>query len=157
MDWSNYFYYDNGLLRWNIGKGNKIKGSIAGTIANSGYIRVGIDNKYYSVHRVIWEMLIGEIPNGLELDHIDRVKSNNKLENLRLLNNSLNQLNKDTPTFSKRSNGKFRVRITLGGKRLHLGDFSTYDDALLVYNKEKEKALEGAIYGKNFIQEPTML
>jgi len=157
MKWSSYFYYDEGQLRWLIDKGNKKAGSIAGTLANSGYIRVGIDRKYYSVHLVIWEMLVGPIAVGLEIDHIDQNKANNRLANLRLLTKSMNLLNMGQPKFSTRKSGKIRARISLEGKRIHLGDFTTYEAALSAYNEEKEKALEGAIYGKNFIQEPAVL
>lgn len=41
--------------------------------------------KKFFVHRLVWVAFNGSIPEGLEVDHIDRVRHNNRLENLRLL------------------------------------------------------------------------
>lgn len=43
-------------------------------------------NRY--VHRIIWETFNGPIPKGQEINHIDHVKSNNKLSNLELVTHS---------------------------------------------------------------------
>lgn len=44
-------------------------------------------------HRVIWELVNGPIPEGMEIDHIDRCRSNNKVDNLRLVTSSENSCN----------------------------------------------------------------
>jgi hypothetical protein len=49
---------------------------------------------YVRGHRIVWESFNGKIPNGLEIDHIDRNKHNNKLKNLRLVTHSENCLNR---------------------------------------------------------------
>ncbi len=148
-NWSNTFYYDEGNLYWKkVTKfSNVLIGDKAGTIANTGYVRVGVNKKYYSAHRIIWEMFYGEVPDGLEIDHIDQNKENNNLSNLRLVSKSVNQLNKKNPVFTKRKNGKFRVRISKEKKRVSLGDYATYEEALLIYNKHKNDILKKAIYG----------
>lgn len=52
-----------------------------------GYLRVAIykDGKHrnYFVHRIVWEVFNGKIPEGLVLDHCDGCKTNNCLNNLR--------------------------------------------------------------------------
>lgn len=37
------------------------------------------------LHRFLWETLIGEIPQGLQIDHINTIRTDNRLENLRLV------------------------------------------------------------------------
>ena len=41
--------------------------------------------KTYYIHRFEWECVRGDIPEGFVIDHIDSVKTNNKIENLQLL------------------------------------------------------------------------
>ena len=54
-----------------------------------GYLEVLLSNnskrKYYRIHRLIWETFYGDIPMDLTVDHIDGNKTNNNIENLRLL------------------------------------------------------------------------
>ena len=66
-------------------------GGFAGTLRSDGYWRVGHDKHY--VHRLIWEILFGEIPAGICIDHIDRNPSNNKIDNLRLVTHKENMNN----------------------------------------------------------------
>ena len=44
-----------------------------------------IKPKNYLIHRFEWECVRGVIPEGFVIDHIDSVKTNNKIENLQLL------------------------------------------------------------------------
>lgn len=55
-----------------------------------GYLRVRIDGRYQMVHRLVWNAYHGEIPDGMQVDHIDGDKHNNALMNLRLLTPSDN-------------------------------------------------------------------
>ena len=49
-----------------------------------------IKTKTYYIHRFEWECVKGDIPEGFVIDHIDSVKTNNKIENLQLLTVSEN-------------------------------------------------------------------
>ena len=60
---------------------------------STGYRQVGIATKIYHVHRLVVETFIGEIPDGMEVDHIDRDRSNNALNNLRIVTSSINHRN----------------------------------------------------------------
>lgn len=83
------------------------------------------------------------------VDHINRNKQDNRVENLRLLSCSLNGINANTYSHNttgkkgvsvsqKGSVKKFRARITVDGKCMHLGYFETVEDA--------HKAREAAEY-----------
>ena len=41
--------------------------------------------KFYYVHRLVWEAFNGSIPEGLQVNHINEIKSDNRLENLNLM------------------------------------------------------------------------
>ena len=58
----------------------------------SGYVNAGVYNtpgiknkKYFRVHRLVWENHMGPIPEGMDVDHKNSVKTDNRLENLQLL------------------------------------------------------------------------
>lgn len=61
------------------------------TKVGSGYLMAGA--RLGSVHRLVWKAFNGEIPEGLEIDHINRVKDDNRLSNLRAVTRSDNQRN----------------------------------------------------------------
>lgn len=55
--------------------------------ANSaqGYIRISRNNEIHLMHRWIWEQIYGPIPDGWEIDHINGIRTDNRLENLRCI------------------------------------------------------------------------
>lgn len=59
---------------------------------SSGYYR-NAQVKPHSLHRQVWIYHNGDIPSGMVIDHIDRNKSNNQIENLRLVTPSENNHN----------------------------------------------------------------
>ena len=58
-----------------------------------GYIHIQIGVKMYKVHRLIMMAFVGE--SQQEVDHINRIKTDNRFENLRYCTRSENNLNKD--------------------------------------------------------------
>lgn len=100
-DWNIYFIYDAefGVLRNKITRSsNAKKGDVAGSYAakDSRYV-LGwlVDGKQTLLQgaRIIWVMHHGPIPEGMEIDHIDRDPSNNHLDNLRLVSRIQNMTN----------------------------------------------------------------
>lgn len=49
----------------------------------NGYIRISRDNRVIYMHRWIWEQIYGPIPSGWEIDHINGIRTDNRLDNLR--------------------------------------------------------------------------
>lgn len=50
---------------------------VKGTNRN-GYLRMQIDGKFYSVHRLVYETFFGEIPEGMVIDHINGIRDDNR-------------------------------------------------------------------------------
>lgn len=120
--WKEYFYYDEtspSCLRWAEdamrGRGYKLyarrKGDVAGTCKGStGRWMLVVNKEHYLAHVVIWEMLRGEIPNGMVIDHIDRDYTNNKVENLRVVTPTVNMRNRSKNRDNKTGvNGVFKT------------------------------------------------
>jgi hypothetical protein len=108
----------------------------------TGYIRITIGGKLYYLHRLIMEAFEGE--SDQHVDHIDRNKTNNNYENLHYCTRSENQLNRDYVDNSKgyywdKQKQKWRVRIGIDGKQIHLGYFDNEEDAKQVAQEARAK------------------
>jgi len=67
-----------------------------GYLNNTGYFRCKIKNKAYHCHRVIWILINGDLKSDEYVDHIDGDKTNNRLENLRVVSKRINSMNSAT-------------------------------------------------------------
>lgn len=130
--------HDAGLFtRISIRCGVKI-GSVAGCfVGNKGYVRIKINRKLYLAHRLVWLYVYGSFPDG-EIDHINGIRTDNRLCNLRSVTKNENLVNKRK--YSNSSSGitgvcwhkqhrKWVSTICINGKRKHLGLFKNIDDA----------------------------
>ncbi len=135
-----------------------MKGKLAGYIVNYKsnkdndsplqYRYVRIDNKVYRIHRLVWIYVYGEIPDDMDIDHINGNGLDNRLENLRLASRQENAKNRKITknikhgvfgiSFCKPIN-KWRAMIKNNNVLEHIGYFGTKDDAVEARkNKEKE-------------------
>ena len=140
------FEYKDGELFRKVSKGASKKGSKAGTKKPDGCSHVRIESGTYLLHRVIFMMHYGYVPD--QIDHIDGNRSNNRIENLRPATHSQNAQNAKTRkdnlfgiknvSFSKRTN-KWKVRIQANKKRLFIGAFDNLELAELVAMEARDK------------------
>lgn len=76
------------------------------TTSTYGYLRVNVSKpkkKKVFVHRLVYETFVGEIPSGYEIDHINTIRTDNSLENLRLVTHKENSNNPLTLKHSSES------------------------------------------------------
>ena len=134
---------DTGLLFWTDFAHKSVRNKQAGTF-NSGYIVVMYKGKFYKAHRLAWLLTYGCWPNEM-IDHIDGNPSNNKLSNLRDVNNHVNQCNRHKARVDSKSKlmgaspyrNKWRAQIKRNGIVKYLGVFNTAQEAHEAYKKEK--------------------
>lgn len=94
-------------LKWKIDwSGRAVKGSPAGTKMASGskiaeYWMVRIYGRFAGVHRIVWQLTNGPIPDGMEIDHIDGNGLNNLLSNLRIVTTATNCRNRSMRSDNK--------------------------------------------------------
>lgn len=142
-----YVTYDpeTGIFTWKKSRGKLKANSICGYINKSlGYWDLRINNKRQYGHRLAFLYMHGYIPNFV--DHIDGNRSNNKWSNLREANKQQNSANvklqknnttgfkgvfKDKRELKKR----YRAYIKVNYKRIHLGLYSTPDEAARAYDE----------------------
>lgn len=116
-------------------------GNLAGSMNNRGYWRLVVNKKTYSAHRVAWLYVHGVWPDKC-VDHINGIKTDNRLSNLRLADTSQNTCNsrlyrsntsgKKGVTWHK-TGRKWQAHIKVNGKTIYLGLFDSIDAAHAAY------------------------
>ena len=120
-----------------------------------GYIRININKKFYQLHRLIYKYHnenwdITDSSKNNQIDHIDINKSNNKIENLRVVNISQNLRNKNKfkNCSSKfigvswnKTGKKWKASISINSKNKHLGYYDTEEEAYEVYKIQYDEIM----------------
>jgi hypothetical protein len=132
---------DTGLFHWRGGHKRVLPGQIAGSPDKDGYILICVDQKMYKAHRLAWLWMTGEWPKN-EIDHIDNVPANNRFVNLREATRQQNARNmprhRDNKiglkgVYKNKRGTRFIARATVNRKPVHLGCYSSKDDAHAAY------------------------
>jgi len=144
-----YFHYDEstGNLINLTQRSNSIKiGSIAGALDAYGYVRIRVDNTDYKAHRLVWLYVQGNWPKD-QIDHINGIKTDNRICNLREATDQENKQNILKPRKDNASGflgvsfradrQKWRAAIHHNGRYIHLGHFHTPEEAVIAYKKAK--------------------
>ncbi len=142
---------ETGVLVWKEPRAPRVKvGDLAGGLTGQGYREVKFGDHTYGTHRIAWLMATGSWPNG-QIDHINGVRNDNRLCNLRevsIQGNAQNQRharqdNRHSSLIGAafhKATGKFRARIGMpDGKQKHLGSFATAEEAHAVYVAAKRQ------------------
>jgi len=132
---ANYTYDDGELFRHKDGRS-------IGHTTPTGYVLAGINNKTYLLHRVIYAMHHGVFNH--DIDHIDRDKSNNRIENLRPVEhrgqNTINSPPRSDNTSGYKgvtwhiTSNKWHSSVFCKGKRHYVGIFDDIHEAAKEYN-----------------------
>ena len=107
---------------------------------SNGYIRIKIGGKLYRAHRLIMMAFVGE--SDQDVDHINRIKTDNQFENLRYCTRSENSLNREWVDNAKGYSwhrNKWEARININNKPKHLGSFEKEADARQAFLDAKLK------------------
>lgn len=135
---------EDGSFRWHASTGGKKANEIAGNTEVTGYVRIGIAGKTYMAHRLAWLYVHGMWPPA-QLDHINRIRNDNRIVNLRLSTQIENMRNARWRNSHGLRGvhyykpGKYQARISFFDKRKgksvqrSLGYYSTAQEANEVY------------------------
>lgn len=137
------FEYKDGQLIYKIKPCKRINiGDVAGCICDNAYRDIMINNKVYKAHRLIWIMHNGNIQEDMNIDHINQIKHDNRIENLRLATPSENKCN--TIRYKTNTSGykgvlwckqkkKWKAQIRHNYKNIYLGLRDTPEAAYELY------------------------
>ena len=139
----NHFKNVQAYGAWN----TKFAGKEAGGIDGKRYIRINIDKCKYYTHRLAWLYIHGEWPKN-QIDHINRDKTDNRIQNLRDVTNQVNCQN--MPMRNSNTSGitgvswykninRWAACIKVDGKTKHGGTFKNKDDAI---SRREEMGIE---------------
>jgi hypothetical protein len=156
-----YLHYEpgTGIFRW-IKKpkcSRVILGGVAGTVQTKGYRNINLLTYANKAHRLAWLYVYGEWPI-LQLDHINGVKDDNRICNLREANNGQNQMNKKTQrnntsghrnVYWRNSRNRWVVSISVEGKNYIKGSFKKLEDAV-IRAEEVRKSMFGEFLCSHF-------
>jgi hypothetical protein len=150
-------YVDGGKLKRKVSAGNQKAGAVTtGKQESHGYCRILVDGDHYLFHRIVWRLIYGDEPKFI--DHINNVRNDNRIENLRRVDKSSNcqhQLKPKSNTSGfigvskSKASTKWKASICKDGKPQTIGYFVDIKDAVLAYN-EKCNELHGE-FGKSKI------
>jgi hypothetical protein len=143
---------DTGVFVWLVRASDKTKiGSVAGYIETTGrYWAIGLNGHHYFAHRLAWLYVHGKWPDN-DIDHINGIRTDNKLCNLRDVTRRVNLQNLKAAKPNNltgllgvsKARGKFWARIWIGKKRISLGYFYTPEEAHIAYLDAKRRLHEG--------------
>ena len=132
-------YAESSCKSWNTRYAGK-EAFTAKKEAYDGYYVGAIFDILYLAHRIVWALHYEKRPDlSLDIDHINGVKTDNRINNLRLVTREINSKNasmqcNNTSGFNgvywQKSTKKWHSQIKADGKRIHLGLFANKDDAI---------------------------
>lgn len=145
MNWHSIFLYEpsTGALFNKVKRNSRAqKGAIVGWINDSGYLVTTVKGRKLRVHRIIWEMHNEPIPDGYEIDHINRIRNDNRISNLRLATSHEQNLNLGhrrsdsgiTGVVFNKKDQRWQAQIGHKGRHIYLGQY-----------KEKKAAIKARI------------
>ena len=164
------FDYCDGVLYHKVNKGTngayRCIGEKAGFRTNTGHMALSIDDKKYLVHRAVWAWHYGTTPAGMEVNHINSDRTDNRIENLRLASRMETAqhagMRKDNVSGFKgvsfcKDRRKWVAQITINRRQTPLGRFDTKEEAHAAYCAAAERYFgEFANFGtsRQYVQPP---
>ena len=139
-----YFIYNpiSGIITNKIKRKRAIKGEESGCINGRGYRVIGVSGKDYYCHRIAFLMTYKYLPKYI--DHINEIKHDNRINNLRECTYAQNVMNiglrcTNTSGYKgiswQKDRDKWEASICANGKRIRLGSFTCKHEAAKAYNR----------------------
>jgi hypothetical protein len=148
------YYPESGFFVWRVTRGKVKAGSVAGTIQTGGggrsqeykYLAIKLFGKQYAAHRLAYYLMTGVWPpKDTQIDHKDGSTFNNRWDNLEAKTHTENQWNRVVQKNNRLGvrgvipyGAKFRAKIEVHKKRIHLGTFATVEEASAAYAEARK-------------------
>ena len=134
--------YSNGELYWNENAPIKVRGKRAGFVNAKGYSKIELNGKKYGAHQIVFAMHHGYIPHCI--DHINGIKNDNRIENLRSATKAQNGYNRSSTRGCKNvtyrhDTKNWRVTLRLNNRVCSFGSYKDKELAELVACEARAK------------------
>jgi len=136
-----------GDFTWIVSRGYVRNNGVAGCDTIYGYRSIKINQKRYQSHRLAWLHVYGEWPKD-QIDHINHVRNDNRICNLRSVTRKENLKNKRAYKASKtgvsgvtlyKPNGRWKVTIGSGYSSGYIGYFTDWFEAICARKSAENK------------------
>ena len=136
-----------GDFTWIKTSGKGRVGSLAGTPHPKGYVAISVRRRQFLAHRLAWMFTHNEFP-AVQIDHRNGIKTDNRIENLRLATNAQNHANRGAQCNSTsgvkgvywfKPQGKWKAQIQVMGKSITIGYFDCKSDAVAARLRAEDK------------------
>jgi hypothetical protein len=147
---------ETGIFRRKIDSRYAKAGTVAGCLSTQGYWRLWVDGKHQLAHRIAFLFVNGRLPNE-QIDHINGIKTDNRIANLREVSNQENGRNRKRQSNNKSGvNGvcwdakrnRWQARITASGVNKHLGYFLSFEEAQQARSQASRKHSYHPFHGR---------
>lgn len=133
-----HYSEQSGQFIWLDNKNNRVKkGDVAGHIDDHGYRRICIEGVEYRAHRLAWLYIFGVMPEMI--DHVNGIRTDNRLSNLRECTSSQNAINRKIQSNNKsgttgvswnKKESKWKAYAKIKGKIINLGTYMGKEEAI---------------------------
>ena len=141
-----------GVMVWIAPRCKRFIGQEAGYVNKQGYLSIKIQEHLIQGHRVAWLLHHGEWPK-YDIDHINGIRTDNRIENLRDVPRRVNRENLRRPMPKNKCgflgvtknihSRRWAAKITVSGEVISLGSFDTPELAHAAYLEAKRSLHEG--------------
>lgn len=138
---------DTGIFTWKVSHVKVKAGQVAGCCRPNGYVTINYNKTFYLAHRLAWLYVYGELPDNC-LDHINCVRNDNRISNLRNATTQQNNYNSKLSITNKsgvkgvywmKNKNKWAVQICFNKIQKHIGLFNDLEFAKFVANEVRNK------------------
>lgn len=121
-------------------------GKVAGGVNGDGYIVIHHNGESIFAHDAVWLFAGNELIDGLVIDHINHIRSDNRIKNLRMVSELTNSRNQKLHSNNisgysgvrRTKSGKWSAHIRVNGKERQIGTFLTMDEAVKARKNAEE-------------------
>lgn len=134
-----HYDQETGIFTWKVRTSNNVKvGDAAGCQNGEGYLLIRVCSRRYLAHRLAWLYMHGSWPKD-QIDHINRIRTDNRIANLRDVTRKQNNQNRSTQSnntsghigiYWHKRDSKWVASIMHNQKLIHLGYFTDIEDAI---------------------------
>ncbi len=141
---------ETGIFTWREKTSNYVKyevGDTANIVASHGYVQISIYGTHYLAHRLVWLYMFGFMPSK-QIDHINMIRTDNRLINLRESSSSQNKCNSGVNSLNtsgirgvsfEKSRNKWCATVQFEGVVYRLGRFDSKEAAADAYTNAAKK------------------